>query len=263
MEAANQVTVELLKLARKHVGGLLTEDQFRELEAQVARIVGLNDLAERIEALLQQGRHAMPDDDLARPLPRLWCEEHLYRPLLLSNPGIETHGQLSLLDQELGLRLDPPGLEESEARFVWDLRAYWKAHCDEAGWRDCSIYLLRNQARRGVGFFAEQGFYPDFMLWLKHGNRQALAFVEPKGIELILGDARLDAKVDLLQELKTLTLQVPTRGYLVSATPFSAIEARDPGVLRESLRTRGILVQGENLHDVQTILEDLRTALQC
>jgi len=261
VEAANQVSVELLKLARKYVGGLLSEDQFRALEAQVARIVGLNDLAERIEALLEQGRHAMPDDDLARPLPRLWCEEHLYRPLLLAKPGAEQHGQLSLLDHELGLRLDPPGLEQSEARFVWDLRAYWKTHAEKAEWRDYSVYLLRNQARRGVGFFAEQGFYPDFMLWLKRGKRQALAFVEPKGIELLLGDARLEVKVCLLQELKTLALQVPTRGYLVSATPFSAIETREPGVSRESLRSRCILMQGEDLQDVRTILGDLRTAL--
>lgn len=258
LEASNRVSTELLKLARKYVGGLLTEEQFRALEAQVARIVGLNDLADRIEALLRDGKHMMPDDDLARPLPRLWCEEHLYRPLLLSKPGSEQHGQLSLLDQELGFRLDPPGLEESEARFVWDLRAFWKAHCEESEWRDCSIYLLRNQARRGVGFFAEQGFYPDFMLWLKLGKRQALAFVEPKGIELILEDARLKVKLDLLQELRGLSLDVPTRGYLVSATRFEAIAARDPNATRDTLRTRGILIQGEDLQDVREILSDLR-----
>ncbi len=258
LEASNRVSTELLKLARKHVGGLLTEDQFRELEAQVARIVGLNDLADRIETLLRDGKHAMPDDDLARPLPRLWCEEHLYRPLLLSNPGVEQHGQLSLLDQELGLRLDPPGLEESEARFVWDLRAFWKTHCEEPEWREMSIYLLRNQARRGVGFFAEQGFYPDFMLWLKLGERQALAFIEPKGIELILGDARLETKLDLLQEIRGLPLKVATRGYLVSATPFNAIVARDPTATRDTLRARGVLIQGEELQDVRQILDDLR-----
>jgi hypothetical protein len=257
LETANRVSTELLKLAQKHVGGLLTEAQFRELEAQVARIVGLNDLAERIEALLQDGKHAMPGDDLSRPLPRLWCEEHLYRPLLLCRPGTEQRGQLSLLDQELGVRLDPPGLEESEARFVWDLRAYWKEHCDEPEWKDCSVYLLRNQAGRGVGFFAEQGFYPDFMLWLKRGTRQALAFIEPKGIELILDDARFVAKLDLLQELRRLSLDVPTRGYLVSATSFDAIAARRPGETRDSLRERGIVIQGEDAKDVQYILGEL------
>ena len=258
LEASNRVSTELLQLAKKHVGGLLTEIQFRELEAQVARIVGLNDLADRIEALLQDGKHAMPGDDLARPLPRLWCEEHLYRPLLLSNPGIEQSGQLSLLDQELGIRLDPPGLVESEARFVWDLRAWWKANCEAPEWCDCTVYLLRNQALRGAGFFAEQGFYPDFMLWLKRGARQALAFVEPKGIELILGDARFLTKLDLLRELRVLTLDVPIRGYLVSATTFSAISARDPGQTRESLRAQGILIQGEDSRDIQTILDELR-----
>lgn len=259
LEASNHVATELLKLAHKHVGGLLTETQFRELEAQVARIVGLNDLAERIESLLQDGKHAMPGDDLSRPLPRLWCDEHLYRPLLLTKPGVEQNGQLSLLDQELGLRMDPPGLEQSEARFVWDLRAFWKTHCESPEWQDCTIYLLRNQARRGVGFFAEQGFYPDFMLWLKRGRQQALAFVEPKGIELILGDARYESKLDLLQELRGLSLPVPVRGYMISATPFDAIAARQPGESRESLRKRGILIQGEDASDIQTILQDLKS----
>ena len=182
----------------------------------------------------------------------------MYRPLLLSNPGIEQSGQLSLLDQELGIRLDPPGLVESEARFVWDLRAWWKAHCEAPQWHDCAVYLLRNQALRGAGFFSEQGFYPDFMLWLKRGTRQALAFVEPKGIELILGDARFQTKLDLLRELRVLTLDVPIRGYLVSATPFSAIFARDPTQTRESLHAQGILIQGEDSRDIQTILEELR-----
>ena len=96
------------------------------------------------------------------------------------------------------------------------------------------------------------------MLWLKRGAHQALAFVEPKGIELILGDARFQTKLDLLRELRQLALDIPIRGYLVSATAFSAISARDPGQTRESLRAQGILIQGEDSRDIQTILEELR-----
>ncbi|MEK6591915.1 MAG: hypothetical protein AABZ67_02415 [Pseudomonadota bacterium] len=87
---------------------------------------------------------------------------------------------------------------------------------------------------------AKQGFYPDFMLWLKRSKRQALVFVESKGIELILGDARYESKLDLLQELKELSLAIPVRGHMISATPSDAIATRRPGETRESLRTRGI-----------------------
>lgn len=261
VEASSSVSTELLRLARKFVGGLITEEQFRELEAQVTKIIGLSDLAERIEALLQDGRHAMPGDDLGRPIPRLWCDEHLYQPLLLKRPGIEQSGQLSLLDQELGLRMDPPGLEESEARFIWDLRGFWKKNCDLPEWAPYSIYLLRNQAGRGVGFFADQGFYPDFMLWMKKGSRQALAFIEPKGIELIWQDAQLITKLDLLMELRGLKLKVPTRGYLISATAFDTLAAKDPGITRDSLREQGVLIQGEDQSDVRQVLSDLRTLL--
>lgn len=49
------------------------------------------------------------------------------------------------------------------------------------------------------------------------------------------------------------------RGYMISATPFDAITSRRPGETRESLRTRGILIQGEDAADIRAILYDLKT----
>jgi hypothetical protein len=45
------------------------------------------------------------------------------------------------------------------------------------------VFLLRNQSKKGIGFFAEgNNFYPDFILWIKKENKQYLTFVDPKGI---------------------------------------------------------------------------------
>jgi hypothetical protein len=45
------------------------------------------------------------------------------------------------------------------------------------------VFLLRNQSKKGIGFFAEgNNFYPDFILWIKKSNKQYLTFVDPKGI---------------------------------------------------------------------------------
>jgi hypothetical protein len=49
-------------------------------------------------------------------------------------------------------------------------------------WEDVEVVLLRNLAGVGVGLFAAEGFFPDFLLWLKRDNHQALAFVEPQGL---------------------------------------------------------------------------------
>lgn len=64
---------------------------------------------------------------------------------------------------------------------------------------------------------------------------QALAFVEPKGIQKIMGDAQRESKLDLLQELQGLALPIPTRGYPISATPLAAIQLKDPEQTRKTL----------------------------
>ena len=71
------------------------------------------------------------------------------------------------------LTADPPPLEESEERFVSDLRAYWEAEKDKS-LAGKEIFLLRNLSRgKGVGFFEESNFYPDFILWIVDEKKTA------------------------------------------------------------------------------------------
>jgi hypothetical protein len=46
------------------------------------------------------------------------------------------------------------------------------------------MYLIRNKARSGIGFFENSGFYPDFILWLidKTASVQHIVFIEPHGL---------------------------------------------------------------------------------
>ena len=42
------------------------------------------------------------------------------------------------------------------------------------------LFLLRNLSRgAGVGFFETDGFYPDFIMWIKTGESQRIVLVEP------------------------------------------------------------------------------------
>ncbi|HEV2149803.1 MAG TPA: hypothetical protein VGR37_20555 [Longimicrobiaceae bacterium] len=47
-----------------------------------------------------------------------------------------------------------------------------------------TLYLLRNPAHRGVGFFQRSSFFPDFIVWLhdEATGHTRILFVEPHGM---------------------------------------------------------------------------------
>jgi hypothetical protein len=93
---------------------------------------------------------------------------HLFEPLLYSEK----------------ISIQPVSLNKSEFKFVDDLR-HWLAKnemsLEEEGKR---LFLLRNLAKRGVGFFEAGNFYPDFILWcLNKDGTQRICFIDPHGLE--------------------------------------------------------------------------------
>ena len=139
----------------------------------------------------------------------------------MNQPAKVANDQLAFdFEARMGFRSTPPLLEQSEMRFVWDLREFWKAAANKTEWSDCEIFLLRNLPHHGVGFFQSAGFYPDFMLWMKRGAKQVLAFIDPKGL-------RLDwpqEKIEMLRGLDELKLSLPVRGFLVTPTDEDGIQ---------------------------------------
>lgn len=215
------------------------EDIVREFDALIAEIAaGTTDL-----------------EDLAEPLPRLHLDRHLYNPILVKDAAVGQAGQqMGLIDA--ALRSVPSGLVDSEVKFLRDLREVWESYSEDEDWAGFEIYLLRNLPRKGVGFFQTAGFYPDFMLWLKKGGFQALAFVEPHG--MVIWD---QTKVDLLADIGRMGLTVPTRAYIVTMTPPRSIGAIGGGTSDvEWLRQRHILFQNSTEY-VEEILVDLRRSL--
>ena len=150
-----------------------------------------------------------------RELPRFHFDRHLYQPLLVDAGDDD-------------LRTTPPALNDSEKRFVKDLKDYWKMEKDgKLSGRE--VFLLRNQSRgTGVGFFESTGFYPDFILWIKDGEKQHIVFVEPHGMRHA-NAYRHDDKATLHNRLPKLAQKIGERSkrkdvtldsYIVSATPF-------------------------------------------
>jgi len=147
----------------------------------------------------------------------------------------------------------PPGLKESEARFVRDLRAYWNAEKDKS-LAGKEVFLLRNLSRGyGIGFFEERGFYPDFILWIVDGAGQHIVFIEPHGMvhaETYLHDekARLHERLpDLAKEIgrRSGRQDITLDAYIISATPYEDLRQRyDDGTWdREKFAEKHVLFQ--------------------
>ena len=153
-------------------------------------------------------------------LPRIAFGRHLYLPLLLGE------GE--------ALKSIPPGLNKNESRFVRDLKTYWEAEKDRS-LVGKEVFLLRNLSRgKGIGFFEERGFYPDFILWVLDGEAQRIIFVEPHG--MLHAKAYIhDEKACLHERLRELAPEIARRNgrtdialdaFIISATPFNELRLR-------------------------------------
>jgi hypothetical protein len=148
-------------------------------------------------------------------LPRIYFDRHLYQPLL-----VEYRDQV---------KMAPPGLNESEAQFVRDLKEYWAKEKDNS-LAGLQVYLLRNLSRGGgIGFFEERGFYPDFILWIVGRKKQTIVFIEPHGMVHAMPYDN-DEKARLHESLPALAKEIAARSktnrqitldsYIISATKY-------------------------------------------
>ncbi|MBT9258572.1 MAG: DEAD/DEAH box helicase family protein [Clostridiales bacterium] len=174
-----------------------------------------SELIEAIQKLLKDGERLYQQEDQA--LPRIHFDRSVYLPLLV--------------EQAEKFETIPPVLNASEAQFVRDLRDFWHKEKEDIMVRK-ELYVLRNLSqRRGVGFFENSGFYPDFMLWLIDGSSQRIIFVEPHGM-LYAKAYNYDEKARLWERLPKLADEIGRRSgrkdieldaYIVSATPYDEL----------------------------------------
>ena len=193
-------------------------------------VAAIQKLVEEADRLYQQE---------SQELRRIHFDRHLYQPLLV--------------EQADKMQMTPPGLKPSEAQFVRDLKDYWNAEKDKS-LAGKEVFLLRNLSRgRGVGFFEERNFYPDFILWVMDGGRQSILFVEPHG--MLHAKAYIhDGKARLHERLPALAKDIGDRSgrrdialdaYIISATPYDDLYQRyDDGTWdRERFAEKHILFQ--------------------
>ena len=175
------------------------------------------ELEPQIQNLIESGEIYGPN---ATNLPNAYNDRHLYQPLL------------AIINANDLWRTTPPALEESEQQFVKDLRNYIRQQ-REGHLAEKEVFLLRNQSRgKGIGFYENVGFYPDFILWIAEGAKQRIVFIEPHGM---VHDAinEHNLKVTLFKRLHALSYErfrgehVQMDSFIISKTDFQVLRRRE------------------------------------
>ena len=175
------------------------------------------ELEPQIQNLIESGEIYGPN---VTDLPNAYNDRHLYQPLLV------------ITDDNNSWRTTPPALEESEKLFVEDLRHYIRQPSEEH-LAEKEVFLLRNQSRgKGIGFYQNEGFYPDFILWITEGAKQRIVFIEPHGM---VHDAvnEHNEKITLFKRLRNLSYErfranhVQMDSFIISKTDFHTLRRRE------------------------------------
>ena len=171
---------------------------------------------------------------------------HLYQPLIHVRKGA------------VGLSIKPVSLNKHEKQFITDLKAWCEKEA-EGELKDRELYVLRNQSRgKGISFFDEGNFYPDFIIWLIDGDRQYITFADPHG----LGHARgfSDSKVLFSERIKEIEAErliddtVTLNAFILSPTHYSKIAHWDEKTDRKRFDEHHILFMYD---DADTYIECL------
>ncbi|GLB59188.1 DEAD/DEAH box helicase family protein [Cytobacillus sp. NCCP-133] len=159
--------------------------------------------------------------------------QHLYQPLITLEGA--------------AIKVSPVPLNEGEYRFVQDLKTHYERNKDF--FKDKELYLLRNQSRgRGIGFFEAGGFYPDFIIWIIHGEKQYITFADPKGIRNL---SITDAKLQFYRHIKEMEHRLNDKDVILNAftianTYYSDLITTGLKLSKEQMEEQHILFQNDD-----------------
>ena len=154
------------------------------------------------------------------PIMNVYIDVHLYQPLLAKSV------------KNSDIKIIPVGLNDSEIEFIEYLKQYLRSVKEELRKKNIYVYILRNRTRgKGIGFFENYGFYPDFIAWIKNENenKHYILFIEPHGLahpslkdkeKINLSTTIKDREKDLYNRTG---LNITLDSYILSATKYDQI----------------------------------------
>lgn len=172
----------------------------------------------------------------------LFFSQHLYQPLLYIPAKEYVANGSKFID------VKPIALNEGEKTFLEDLKLFYDT--DRQFFQNKELYILRNQSKKGIGFFESNGFYPDFIVWLLVEEKQYITFIDPKGIRN-LREGMNSPKIQLhkyIREKIEKSLKDKTiilNSFIVSNTPFKEVDFWKEGETIASFNTNHVFFEKE------------------
>jgi len=181
----------------------------------------------------------------------------------LLNLGFHAYAPLLHVQPEREMKITPLPLNHGEARFVDLLKeVVHDRGLDELAGKE--IFLMRNMSRgKGISFFNDCAFYPDFILWLKDHAAQDVLFIDPKG--LLRYDAGVDSKVDLHKNIKQTQrkLQRNAPELFLHSYVWTSTHPRDIGLGQlmdpAARRDKGVYLAVRGNRELPALLQDALT----
>jgi hypothetical protein len=152
---------------------------------------------------------------------------HLYNPLLYLSKG------------NMEINVSPVALNESELKFVKALKKY--VFENDTYFKDKKLYLIRNRSKKGIGFFEDKGFFPDFIMWLIANGKQYINFIDPHGMgrEPITSDkVRLHSRIKSEIESRLPDPSVKLNSFILS--PTKHVELPDQSISVSDWNTNNV-----------------------
>lgn len=164
---------------------------------------------------------------------------HLYKPLIYMAKSSNNRIQVSP---------QPIVLDTSEKQFMDDLVAYTIRKKEDL--KDIEIHVLRNQSRKGLGFFTEgNNFYPDFILWILKGDKQYIKFIDPKGIHHSKGinDPKIQFHKVVKEKIQpqVAAANIELDSFIVSNTSYLEVQWKDQLTVEDFNKVNVYFQKGE------------------
>lgn len=144
-----------------------------------------------------------------------------------------------LAQKNIDIAISPVSLNESEVGFIQELRLF--AERKKTFFTDKELYIIRNVSKRGIGFFEEAGFYPDFIMWLVTADKQYITFIEPHGARDMSIE---DEKVKLFSRIKDIERSLGNDDVILNSvilTPTKHLEMASKHILKNDWNTRNVI----------------------
>jgi len=182
----------------------------------------------------------------------------------LSNVYFDRHIYQPLLSESSRVVIQPAPLNEGERMFLEDLKNYYKNNKSVFDGKE--IFVLRNLPKRGVGFYENTQFFPDFMIWVKSDNsEEKLIFVDPHGLSHMFEGLKHE-KVTLWKRLgeiedninrKYPDSEITLDSFIVSVSPYNKVRSIFDNKPRKKLEDNHILFQKDDSDYISKIFNFL------